>query len=161
LGQRDSTSLQQDQLYWRKYLNDRTRTTPENFTSGINFRVIRYADVLLLQAEALNELGRTADAIARVNRVRRRVGLADLSSSLSGDALRLQMRDERAKELAGEGQRWFDINRWNLLNDQTGLNYLIARDPDFTNFRLGTSKLLPIPQSDIDIDPNIKQNPGY
>ncbi|MDO7886861.1 RagB/SusD family nutrient uptake outer membrane protein [Hymenobacter cheonanensis] len=150
------------QQYWRKYLNDRTRTTPENFTSGINFRVIRYADVLLLQAEALNELGQTAAAVALVKQVRDRVGIATpAASTFTQASLRLYMRDERGRELAGEGQRWFDINRWGLLDNQTGLDYLIAKDPDFTNFVLGKSKLLPIPQNDIDIDPNIKQNPGY
>lgn len=150
------------QQYWRKYLNDRTRTTPENFTSGINFRVIRYADVLLLQAEALNELGQTANAVALMKQVRDRVGIATpAASTFTQASLRLYMRDERGRELAGEGQRWFDINRWGLLNDQAGLNYLIAKDPDFNNFVLGKSKLLPIPQNDIDIDPNIKQNPGY
>ena len=150
------------QQYWRKYLNDRTRTTPENFTSGINFRVIRYADVLLLQAEALNELGQTAPAVALVKQVRDRVGIATpAASTFTQGSLRLYMRDERGRELAGEGQRWFDINRWGLLDDQAGLNYLIAKDPDFNNFVLGKSKLLPIPQNDIDLDPTIKQNPGY
>ena len=151
------------QQYWRKYLNDRTRTDPENFNSGINFRIIRYADVLLLQAEALNELGQPTAAVSLVNQVRARVGLGPVSAANAGSqaALRLFMRDERARELAGEGQRWFDIKRWGLLDNQAGLDYLIARDPDFTNFVLGKSGLLPIPQTDIDLDPSIKQNPGY
>jgi hypothetical protein len=151
------------QQYWRKYLNDRTRTTPENFTSGINYRLIRYADILLLQAEALNELGQTSAAVPLVNQVRARVGLAAVpaANSSSQAALRLYMRDERGRELAGENQRWYDIVRWGLLDNQAGLNYLIARDTDFTNFVLGKSKLLPIPQTDIDLDPTIKQNPGY
>ncbi|MGI4886281.1 MAG: RagB/SusD family nutrient uptake outer membrane protein [Janthinobacterium lividum] len=150
------------QQYWRKYLNDRTRTTPENFTSGINFRVIRYADVLLLQAEAMNELGQTAAAVPLVNQVRARVGLAPIvAANYTQASLRLYMRDERGRELAGEGQRWFDINRWGLLDNQAGLDYLTAKDPDFTNFVLGKSKLLPLPQTDIDLDPTIKQNPGY
>jgi hypothetical protein len=150
------------QQYWRKYLNDRTRTTPEDFSSGINFRVIRYADVLLLQAEALNELGQTASAVPLVNQVRQRVGLAPISAAnYNQTSLRLYMRDERGRELAGEGQRWFDINRWGLLDNQAGLNYLINKDPDFNSFVLGKSKLLPIPQSDINLDPTIKQNPGY
>lgn len=150
------------QQYWRKYLNDRTRTTPENFTSGINFRLIRYADVLLLQAEALNEQGQTAAAVPLVNQVRQRVGLAPLvAGNFTQNSLRLQMRNERARELAGEGQRWYDIIRWGLLDNQTGIDDLKTRDVDFGNFVLGKSKLLPIPQSDIDIDPNVKQNPGY
>ncbi|AMJ65781.1 RagB/SusD family nutrient uptake outer membrane protein [Hymenobacter sp. PAMC 26628] len=142
-------------------LNDRTRTTPENFTSGINLRVIRYADVLL-QAEALNELGQTATAVPLVNQVRQRMGLAPISAAnYNQTSLRLYMRTERGRELAGEGQRWFDINRWGLLDNQAGLNDLITRDSDFTNFRLGVSKYMPIPQNDIDIDPGVKQNPGY
>ncbi|RZL12908.1 MAG: RagB/SusD family nutrient uptake outer membrane protein [Hymenobacter sp.] len=83
------------------------------------------------------------------------------ANSSSQTALRLYMRDERGRELAGENQRWYDILRWGLLDDQAGLNYLIAKDADFTNFVLGKSKLLPIPQTDIDIDHTIKQNPGY
>jgi hypothetical protein len=90
------------------------------------------------------------------------VGLAPVAAANYNQAsLRLYMREERGRELAGEGQRWYDILRWGLLDDQTGLNYLIARDTDFTNFVLGKSKLLPIPQTDIDIDHTIKQNPGY
>ncbi|WP_152981445.1 RagB/SusD family nutrient uptake outer membrane protein [Hymenobacter sp. AT01-02] len=51
-----------NQQYWRKYLNDRTRTD-ENFSSGINHRVIRYADVLLMHAEAMTELGQMSNAL--------------------------------------------------------------------------------------------------
>jgi hypothetical protein len=162
-GQTDSTALQHDQIYGHKYQNDRTSTAIENFSSGINYRLIRYADILLLQAEALNELGQTSAAVPLVNQVRARVGLAPVSAANSSSqaALRLYMRNERGRELACENQRWYDILRWGLLDDQAGLNYLIARDPDFTNFVLGKSKLLPIPQTDIDIDHTIKQNPGY
>lgn len=150
-----------NQQYWRKYLNDRTRVTPEDFTSGINFRVIRFADVLLMQAEALTELNQVSPALVLLNQVRNRVGLASLTGSFSQEALRQLIRMERAKELAGEGTRWFDIVRYGLLDDQNGISELTSRDSDFTNFRLGVSKLLPIPQRDIDIDPNVRQNPGY
>jgi hypothetical protein len=68
---------------------------------------------------------------------------------------------ERAKELAGEGTRWFDILRWGLMDTQAGIDELKTRDTDFNNFRLGVSKLLPIPRRDLGIDPNLKQNPGY
>ncbi|MBJ6111092.1 RagB/SusD family nutrient uptake outer membrane protein [Hymenobacter sp. BT523] len=151
-----------NQQYWRKYLNDRTRTD-ENFSSGINHRVIRYADVLLMQAEALTELNQTSAALPLINRVRQRpsVNLAPLTGSFSQSALRLLIRSERAKELAGEGTRWFDILRWGLMDNQAGIDELRGRDPDFANFRLGISKLLPIPQRDIDIDPGVTQNPGY
>jgi hypothetical protein len=70
---------------------------------------------------------------------------------------------ERAKELAGEGTRWFDILRWGLMDNQAGIDELKSRDSDFNNFDLtnGKSKLLPIPRRDLGIDPNLKQNPGY
>lgn len=149
------------QQYWRKYLNDRTRTTPENFTSGINYRLIRYADILLMQAEALTELGQQNTALPLVNQVRNRVNLASLTGTYTQDAMRQLIRNERAKEFAGEGVRWYDILRWGLMDDQAGIDALKARDSDFTNFVLGKSKLLPIPQRDIDIDPGVTQNPGY
>ncbi|RTQ48145.1 RagB/SusD family nutrient uptake outer membrane protein [Hymenobacter gummosus] len=148
------------QQYWRKYLNDRTRTN-ENFSSGINHRVIRYADVLLMQAEALIEQNQLGAARPLIDQVRARVDLAPLSTNTTQEQLRQQLRLERARELSGEGTRWFDILRWGLMDNQAGISELTARDPDFTNFRLGVSKLLPIPQRDIDIDPNMRQNPGY
>ena len=120
--------------------------------------------MLLLQAEALNEQGQTSAAVPLVNMVRQRpsVNLAPLNAAnFTQSSLRLYMHNERGRELAGEGQRWFDILRWGLCDDQTGINELITRDSDFNNFVLGKSKLLPIPQSDIDIDPGVKQNPGY
>ena len=152
-----------NQQYWRKYLNDRTRTTAENFTSGINYRLMRYADVLLMQAEALTELGQSAAALPLVNLVRQRpsVNLAPLTGTYAQDGLRQLIRTERAREFAGEGTRWYDILRWGLMDTQAGIDELKARDTDFTNFRLGVSKLLPIPQRDIDIDPGVTQNPGY
>ncbi|RZK28127.1 MAG: RagB/SusD family nutrient uptake outer membrane protein [Hymenobacter sp.] len=149
-----------NQQYWRKYLNDRTRTT-ENFTSGINYRLIRYADILLMQAEALTEQGQQNTALPLVNRVRNRVNLASLTGTYTQDAMRQLIRSERAKEFAGEGVRWYDILRWGLMDDQAGIDALKARDSDFTNFVLGKSKLLPIPQRDLDIDPGVTQNPGY
>ncbi|GGG49128.1 RagB/SusD family nutrient uptake outer membrane protein [Hymenobacter glacieicola] len=161
-------SWRTDQLYWRKYLSDRevsyNPARPddplENFSSGYNFRVIRYADVLLMQAEALTELGQTGAALPLINQVRARVNLAPLTNA-SQTQLRQLIRLERAKELAGEGTRWFDILRYGLMDDAAGISELRSRDADFTNFRLGVSKLLPIPRRDLAIDPNLKQNPGY
>ncbi|MCB2407873.1 RagB/SusD family nutrient uptake outer membrane protein [Hymenobacter lucidus] len=153
-------NLNPSRYFWRKYQNDRTRNF-ENFFSGINIRLIRYSDVLLMQAEALNELNRPADAAALVNEVRTRAGLNPIATTLSKEQMVTQIRHERVTELSGEGVRWYDINRYRLLDDQAGINELKTRDADFNTFVLGKSKLLPIPQTDIDIDRNIKQNPGY
>ena len=152
-------NLNPTRFFFRKYQNDRTKAT-ENFHSGINIRLLRYADVLLMQAEALNELGQPG-AAALVNQVRGRVGLPPIATTLNQATMRAQIRHERVTELTGEGMRWYDINRYGLLDTQAGIDELKAQDSDFNNFVLGKSKLLPIPQTDIDIDRNIRQNPGY
>ncbi|MBC6611222.1 RagB/SusD family nutrient uptake outer membrane protein [Hymenobacter sp. BT507] len=147
-------------VYWRKYQTDYYRNF-ENFDSPINHRVMRFADVLLLQAEALNEQGQTANAIPLINRVRSRATLAPLTSgSFDQTSLRTQIMHERVTELTGEGLRWFDLKRWNLLNSQSTVDQLKARDADFNNFVVGKSNLLPIPQVDIDAA-GLTQNPGW
>jgi hypothetical protein len=67
-----------------------------------------------------------------------------------------QLKHERITELAGEGHRWEDLDRWGDLGPQ-----LASRDPGFANFKVGRDELEPIPQQDIDADPNLHQNPGY
>ena len=150
--------------FWHKYEDDRTQNF-ENYFSGINFRVIRYADVLLMQAECQNELGNTAAAVPLINQVRQRpsVGLAPLTATFSQGGMRTQIMHERVCELAGEGTRWLDLNRWNLLKSQATLDVLKAstHDPDFINFTIGKSELLPIPLEDVTADQKLKQNPGY
>lgn len=76
-----------------------------------NFPVFRYSRTLLLQAEALNELNRTAEANAYVSRVRKRAGLAVLPASLSQDAFREAVYHELQVELAFENWRWSDLLR--------------------------------------------------
>jgi hypothetical protein len=89
--------------------------------------------------------------------------LTPLAGSFTQEAMRLQLRHERVTELAGEGPRWSDINRYGLLDNQANVNTLARadHDPDFANFVVGKNRLLPIPQTEIDIDRNISQNPGY
>lgn len=146
--------------YWRKYQTDYFRTF-ENFDSPINHRVMRYADVLLLQAEALNEQGQTSNAVTLINQVRSRATLAPLvAGSFTQASLRAQLMHERVTELTGEGHRWFDLNRWGLLETQAGVDQLKARDTDFNTFQLTRSRLLPIPQSEVDLA-RLQQNPGW
>ena len=156
--------------FFRKYQGDYYRNH-EDYYSPINYRVIRYADVLLLYAECLTELsGGTPPALAIdcVDQVRERSGLPKLANSslYSGvinskaDFLkRLQM--ERSLELCYEGVRWADLKRWKLWDSNEGLNELISRDADFTNFVVGRSHRMPIPQSDVDNNPNLDQNLMY
>ncbi len=149
-----------NELFWRKYQNDRTRTF-EDYHSGINIRVIRYADILLMQAEALNNLGQTAAAIPLINQVRARAGIVPLAGSFSQAQMKTQILHERAVELGGEGVRFFDLTRSGLLDNQAGVDQIKTRDQDFLNFVPGKSALLPLPRTDLDIDKGLKQNPGW
>ncbi|MGB3776530.1 MAG: RagB/SusD family nutrient uptake outer membrane protein [Leeuwenhoekiella sp.] len=145
-------------VWFRKLLNDHWKNQ-EGFRSPNNYRLIRYADVLLMYAEALNGMGMTAEAYQYVDRVRQRAGLAALSNTMPGlgqDALLEQLKHERITELAGEGWRFADLQRWGDLSQD-----LSGRDPEFTNFQQGKHELYPIPQRDIDLNPNLSQNPGY
>ena len=143
-----------------------------NDKSNINWYVLRYSDVLLLFAEALNESGGSmVDAVDAVNAVRRR-GFGDtdhdLSYGLSRDALREAIRKERAYELCFEGHRKQDLIRWGiyyktilstaqeLVDWFSNANYTVAR---FTVE--GRHELLPIPQRDLDLMTQCKQNPGW
>ncbi|MEM6844053.1 MAG: RagB/SusD family nutrient uptake outer membrane protein [Bacteroidota bacterium] len=124
---------------------------------GINFIALRYADVLLMYAEALNEQGSTAEAITYLNQVRSRAGLTPVNG-LNQEEFRLQVESERWVEFLSEGHRWFDLVRTGRA--QTVMNDYFASKG--LNFTLEDHELLmPIPQEEIDIDPNLAQNIGY
>ncbi len=148
-------------VWFRKLLNDDSKNG-ESFSSPNNYRMIRYADILLMYAECLNELGQTATAYPYVDRVRSRVNMRTLTVAKPGldqSAFRQQIKKERQLELAGEGWRYFDMVRWGELANN--LSTLRQRDPDFNNFVPGKHEWYPIPQSDIDNSTNLTQNPGY
>ncbi len=124
---------------------------------GINFTALRYADVLLMYAEALNETNGTAEALTYLNMVRQRAGLAPLSGLSKAD-FSLALEKERRLEFLLEGHRWFDLVRTGRLQtvmntyfQQNGLKFSVAPH----------ELLLPIPLREIDINPNLGQNPGY
>jgi hypothetical protein len=138
----------------RKFLVSKT-VSPSYDNSPMNFPVLRYADVLLMKAEALNELGRTSEAEAPLNEVRTRAGLP-VVTGLSKDAFREKVLVERRMELAFEGQRWFDLIR--VDNGQYAIDFLHS----IGKTNMTTKHLLfPIPQKEIDANPNLTQNPGY
>ena len=146
------------EVCFRKFLDDSVMNG-EVFHSGNNYRYIRYADVLLLYAEALNELGQTTQAYKYVDRVRQRAGLESLSSAMPGlsqQQFLQQLKHERVTELSGEGHRWEDLYRWRDLGPQ-----LASRDPGFANFTVGKDEFMPIPQQDLDVNPNLVQNSGW
>lgn len=117
-----------------------------------NIRVLRLGEVLLLNAEAANELGQTAKALAAVNQVRARAGLAALSG-LAQDGLRQAIWKERRVELALEyGDRYFDLVR-------TGRAATVLKAKGFV---AGKNELMPIPLSQITLSGGaLTQNPGY
>ncbi len=125
-----------------------------------NIRIIRYSDILLLAAEALNENGKSAEALTYLNQVRKRargtnqVILPDVTVT-DQSQLREKIYKERRVELAMEQQRWFDLLRWGRAAD-----VMIAAGK--TNFTPGKHELLPIPQTEVDLTSGkIGQNPGY
>ena len=147
-------------VYWRKYQTDYYRRF-EDFDSPINQRIMRYADVLLMQAEALNEQGQTSQAIPLINQVRARASMPALAAGAFTQAsLRAQIMHERVTELTGEGTRWFDLKRWNYFDDAASVAILAARDADYSNFVVGKSNLLPLPQTEVDLA-KLTQNPKY
>jgi hypothetical protein len=127
-----------------------------------NIRIFRYADILLIAAEAMNENGKSAEAITIVNQIRKRARgtlpanlvLPDLTSK-GKDADRLAIWKERRIELAMEQHRWFDLVRQKRAAE-------VMKAAGKTNFVKGKHELLPIPQRDIDISNGVlKQNNGY
>ena len=139
-------------LYNRKYLPRKGETSGQlelNYEN--NFRTIRYAEVLLMAAEANNKSTTPDDAKAKtyLNLVRRRAfGDNAHDVSASGTALYQSIMDERRLELAMEGDRFFDLVR-------TG-----QAAAKITGFKTGKHEVFPIPQTEVDIS-GLTQNPGY
>lgn len=151
-------------IFCRKYQNgDGNKANEYDWRSGINERLMRYADILLMYAECLNEQGQTAQAASFIQQVRTRAKLPDITTAMAA-LTKEQMRDrlahERLLEFCLEGHRFDDIRRWGWLEDATKLAMLKSRDPEFNNYKTGKD-LYPIPQGEIDNNPGFKQNPSY
>ena len=153
-GQDYRTSWSNTGYNVRKFLVSK-EISPETNTSPANFIVYRYAGALLMQAEALNETQGPGAAAAPINEVRRRAGLPILSG-LSKAQMKEAIIHERRMELAFEGHRWFDMIR--VDNGQYALDFLHSiGKSNATKERL----LFPIPQTEMDANPLMTQNPGY
>ncbi|HWK04938.1 MAG TPA: RagB/SusD family nutrient uptake outer membrane protein [Puia sp.] len=151
-------------IFCRKYENgDGNKANEYDWRSGINERLMRYADVLLMYAECQNELGNTADCGKFIQMVRTRANLPDRTAEFSlytQSQMRDQLGHERLLEFCLEGHRFDDIRRWGWLSDPVKLAWLKTRDAEFNSYIPG-KELYPIPQSEIDNNPGIKQNPTY
>lgn len=146
--------------HWYKYFDPGAITTLGE--GNLNYAVIRYAEVLLVAAEAANELdGPTEEAYAAINKVRRRAyGLAvdqpsvlvDLKG-LSQSQLREAILQERRWEFGFEGLRWFDLVRTGKLEEVLHAKGIQAVQNYHT--------LFPLPQRELDVNKSLTQNPGY
>jgi len=171
-------------LYCAKY--DLTKYVPvDNQLSDGNYSnahwyLLRYADVLLMLAEAVNESeGPTQEAYDAVNAVRRRAfglaqddesGLADLAQGMTADQFREAVRTERAHELCFEGQRKQDLIRWGIYYEKVKETYQLLEEwrEGFSSYYLGGEytikgrhELQPIPQRELDKMEQYTQNPGW
>lgn len=170
---------------FRKYIDSLNYANPASSGNAAgqstNTVIIRYAEILLIKAEAENELnGPTQAAYDAINQVRRRAywspylniqntpsdGSGLELSGLSQEEFRERLREERRLEFVLEGQRWFDLIRWHIL-----VKYVKANTPtDAETLGTKTTKaqnvskcnyLLPLPQDQIILNPNLEQNWGY
>ena len=170
---------------FRKYIDSLNYANPASSGNAAgqstNTTIIRYAEVLLIKAEAENELnGPTQAAYDAINQVRRRAYWSPYNniqytpsdgstlelSGLSQSEFRERLREERRLEFVLEGQRWFDLCRWHIL-----VKYVKANTPtDAETLGTKTTKvqniskknyLLPLPQDQIILNPNLEQNWGY
>jgi hypothetical protein len=121
---------------------------------SVNWPVFRYSEVLLLLAEALQAQSKDAEALTELNKVRAhpRTGLTALSG-LTGNALRDAIRLERRLELNMECKRLFDLRRWGI--------HITTLQTHGRPLQAGTNGYLPIPQGEIDKNPQFTQNAGY
>jgi hypothetical protein len=127
-------------------------TNPQN--SEDNIIVLRYADVLLMLAEALNEVnnGPISEAYNAADKVRVRAGLDRLERNLSYESFKTKLLEERRKEFAFENKRWFDLKRLDkAVEILSNKGYAIEEH----------HLLYPLPRLEVEINSNIQQNPGY
>ncbi len=139
----------------RKFLQPNSELT-QKADGDINYPAIRYAEVLLWEAEALIELGRMQEALAPLETVRARAraqtavpGTLPAITSTNQVTLRQAVRRERQTELGFELHRFFDLVRWGIAVES------------LPGFQKGKHEVFPIPQTEIDLNPSLLQNPNY
>jgi hypothetical protein len=129
-----------------------------------NWIIQRYADVLLIYAEAVNSGGTATNgsAEAALNQIRARAGIPTVAG-LASTALTDSIRVERRREFAFEGQRWFDLSRWGILDAtvQAKTVQMQALFPGETGVHGAPSNLFPIPDGQINSNSLLTQNPGW
>jgi len=140
----------------RKYLQPIEEVTQKS-DGDINYTAVRYAEILLWEAESLAELGRITEAQAPLEQVRARArgqstdpeNALPLITTTDQPLLIEAIRNERRVELGFEMHRFFDLVRWGIA------------DQILEGFEKGKHEVFPIPQTEIDLNPLLVQNPGY
>jgi starch-binding outer membrane protein, SusD/RagB family len=143
---------------------DPNRSSTNEERSERDFVVYRLADTYLMLAESLIRQGKPAEAVEWVNRVRRRAARPGMQAAMEVGVDKMNLDfilEERARELFGEGHRWFDLKRFGKL-----IEYKALRDPEARPNIKPFHVLRPIPQTQIDRTKNpdgasFGQNPGY
>lgn len=127
-----------------------------------DFYVVRYADVLLMKAEAMVMTGNVSSEVNNlINEVRDRAGIAHVQEGLSASELLDVIKNERRTELALEGLRFFDLKRWGEMEQayqRVANDGIKGYNPIF---QPGRSTSFPIPQREIDVNDQLKQNPAW
>jgi starch-binding outer membrane protein, SusD/RagB family len=151
----------------RKYIRTGPSATGIGVASpgGQDFYLLRYADVLLMRAEALAELGRQIEAYPLVNLVRARVTMPTVEAvegnALTKDQMIAVVRHERRVELALEGLRFFDLKRWGQMS-AAFLRIIADGTPGYAPVDRGARSLvLPIPQGELDVNKQLEQHPAW
>ncbi len=163
---RDATIIHRDMtLYDGYYVGPNTDNKFYNYkayssnyrdqaSTDVNIRYLRYAEVLLIKAEAMNELGQTSAAIPFLNQVRNRAGIGNTPAVSQAD-VKADIWKQRRLELAFEHDRWFDLVR-------TGQAAAAMAADGGKVFKVGTHELFPLPQDFIMEAGGLSaQNPGY
>lgn len=153
----------------KKYTVYKDNEVPAEYISAggrseLNYILLRYADILLMYAEAQNEaVGPDATVYAALKEIRDRAGMPAVEDGLSKDAMREVIRHERRIELAGEGLYYNDIKRWKIAeNVNNGPVYTFSNEKLLDrSFDPISDYLWPIPSVAIEQNPALEQNPGY
>ncbi|HUX57339.1 MAG TPA: RagB/SusD family nutrient uptake outer membrane protein [Bacteroidales bacterium] len=150
---------------------DQNTVRPGSISGSCNFIIYRYADILLIKAESLSQLGRYDEALTLINEIRRRALMEEVNSQNTPESFEDLILIERAKEFAFEGKRWFDLLRMGRRNNfarKKKLIEIIVQNVPSTQKLVIASKLtdpdgwyLPVSSSELESNPNLVQNPFY
>jgi tetratricopeptide (TPR) repeat protein len=153
---------------FRKYVPGDYAVPNTNRNSGTNYLIMRLADVYLMYAEVMNNTGSDAVALEYVNKVRRRAfgfdpntpsAIADFTG-LSETQLRDVIREERFRELFGEGHRWYDMVRWKIVEEEV-LKYNVKRVTQGEILFHEKDYYYPVPLQEVDNNTRMKPSTGY